>query len=210
MALAACAPPPPTVPTIQAAATQAVPTVQAVATQAAPTVQAAQTAQRATVTAVAPTVQSVATQGTAALQATATAVAPTAQALATQVAPTVQAVSTQAVIAVSTSVAESPVQITRVEIDPEDTRIIVTNKGTSPVNLLNWTLLFGKQVYMTLPSIDLEPNATRTLHLSFGQSTPTDIYLGLGSTAVSSTLSADEQVVLVSPSAQIASVYRPT
>jgi hypothetical protein len=100
--LVACgAPPQPTTPTIQAAATKAAPTIQAAQTQVVGTVQTAATA-------VAPTVQSAQTQVVGAVQAAATQVAPsvqsaqtqvvgTAQAAATQVAPTVQAAQTQVV-----------------------------------------------------------------------------------------------------------------
>jgi hypothetical protein len=204
--LSACAPPaPPTVPTIQAAATQIAPTIQAAATQAAPTVQVAQTAQSATVAAVAPTVQAAGTQ----LAATATAVAPTAQAVATQVAPTVQAAATQAVSAVGTSVATSPVQITNVQVDQTDTRIMIHNSGSNSVSLRNWTLLIGPWVAMTLGDIKLDANQTRTLHLTAGEETATDVYLGLGSGIVSGTFEPGDRVVLVSSGADVASIYRP-
>jgi hypothetical protein len=204
--LSACAPPaPPTVPTIQAAATQVAPTVQAAGTQVAPTVQAAQTAQGATVEAVKPTVQAMGTQ----LAATATAVAPTAQAVATQVAPTVQAAATQAVSAVGTSVATSPVQITSMQVDQVDTRIMIRNSGSNSVNLRNWTLLIGPKFAVTLSDIKLDANQTRTLHLAAGEETPTDVYLGHGSGVVSATFEPGDRVVLVSSGADVASIYRP-
>jgi hypothetical protein len=168
------------------------------------------TAGSATVAAVAPTVQTAATQAVGTVQAAHTAVAPTAQAVATQVAPTVEAVATMAVAAVSTSVAESPVQITSVDVSETDTTIGIRNSGSDAVNLRNWTLLIGQTVYVTLPDIELGANQTRTLHLSPGTDTATDVYLGVGSRLVSSTLGPGERVVLVSSRNQIASIYRPS
>lgn len=217
--LVACTPSaPPSPPTVQAARTEvvttaqsqvtaAVATVQTQATAVAPTVSAAQTQvaplAAATQTQVAPTVAAV----RAAVQATATAVAPTVQAVATQVAPTVQAVATQAVGAVATSVAQSPVQVTAVTVSPDDTTVVVKNNGSSSVNLRGWTLVMGPVFAVALPDIDLGAGQTRTLHFAPGITTPTDVYLFVGSNLATASLVPGTHVVLVAPRNDIASVY---
>jgi hypothetical protein len=217
-------------PTVQAVATLAAPTIQAVATQAAPTLQAAQTSVPGTVQAAqttAPgTIQAAQTTvpGTAqaartevsgtvqpmqtAVSATATALAPTAQAVATHVAPTVQAASTQVVNNVATSVAASPVQITTVQVDPNDTRVMIRNSSANTVNLRNWTLLMG-QTGVVLGDVKVEPNQALTLHLTSGTDTNSDAYVGYGSAIVSATYKPGEPVVLVSSSSDVASIYKP-
>jgi hypothetical protein len=216
--------------TVQAVATQAAPTIQAVATQAAPTLQAAQTSVPGTVqaaqTTVPGTIQAAQTTvpGTAqaartevsgtvqpmqtVVSATATALAPTAQAVATHVAPTVQAASTQVVNTVATSVAASPVQITTVQVDPNDTRVMIRNSSTNSVNLRNWTLLMG-QTGVVLGDVKVDPNQALTLHLTSGTDTNTDAYVGYGSAIVSATYKPGDPVVLVSSSSDVASIYKP-
>jgi hypothetical protein len=217
-------------PTVQAIETQVAPTIQLAATQAAPTIQAAQTSVPGTVqaaqTTVPGTVQAAQTTvpGTAqaartevsgtvlpmqtAVSATATAVAPTAQALATHVAPTVQAAATQVVNTVATSVASSPVQITSVQIDPNDTRVMIHNSSGNSVNLRNWTLLMG-QTGVVLGDVKVDPNQALTLHLTSGTDTNSDAYVGYGSAIVSATYKTGDPVVLVSSSSDVASIYKP-
>jgi len=216
--------------TVQAVATQAAPTIQAVATQAAPTLQAAQTSVPGTVqaaqttapgtiqaaqTTVPGTAQAARTEVSGTVQpmqtvvsATATALAPTAQAVATHVAPTVQAASTQVVNTVATSVAASPVQITTVQVDPNDTRVMIRNSSTNSVNLRNWTLLMG-QTGVVLGDVKVDPNQALTLHLTSGTDTNTDAYVGYGSAIVSATYKPGDPVVLVSSSSDVASIYKP-
>jgi hypothetical protein len=184
------------VPTVSAAQTQVAPTVAAAQTQVAPTVSAAQTQ-------VAPTV-AVAVAG---VQATATAAAPTAQAVATLVAPTVQAASTQVTGAVATSVAESTVHVTKVDVNPTDTTVTLQNSGNNSENLRGWTLIMGPIFAVSLTDFSIGGGQTLTLHFSLGTSTPTDIYLGLGSDLAVESLKPGTRVVLVDQRAQIASVY---
>lgn len=199
--LVACAPPPPTQPTVQSAATQAVATAQSGATAAAPTVAAAQTQVAPTVSAAQTQIAPTAAVVSAAVQATATALAPTAQAVATHVAPTVQA-------AVSTSVAESPVHVTAVNVSATDTTVAVQNSSTSRTDLGGWTLVMGPAFAIRLPDgINLDPGQTVTFHFSLGATTPTDFYVGYGSNLASNNLSPGTHVVLVAPRDEIASVY---
>jgi hypothetical protein len=142
------------------------------------------------------------------VSATATALAPTAQAVATHVAPTVQAASTQVVNTVATSVAASPVQITTVQVDPNDTRVMIRNSSTNSVNLRNWTLLMG-QTGVVLGDVKVDPNQALTLHLTSGTDTNTDAYVGYGSAIVSATYKPGDPVVLVSSSSDVASIYKP-
>jgi hypothetical protein len=240
----ACAPPPPTAPTVQAAATGAVSTVQSQATQVlAPTVSAAQAQVAGVQTQVAPTVSSAQTQVAptvasaqtqvaptvaaaqtqvaptvaaaqaavaptlVAAQATATALAPTAQAVATHVAPTVVAAATSTVGAFATQVAQSTMQVTNVTIDSADSSVTVKNSGDRSENLRDWTLVMGPVFAVQLGDIDVPAGQSVKLHFAVGASTPTDVYLGFGSNAVSNNLKPGMRVVLVAPRDQIASVY---
>jgi hypothetical protein len=180
------------VPTVSAAQTQVAPTVAAVQSQVAPSVAAAQSA-------VAPTV--------AAAQATATALAPTAQAVATQVAPTVAAAATISTSALGTQVAQSTVKIADVKIDPADSTVSVQNSGDRSENLRDWTLVMGPVFAVQLGDIEVPAGQTVKLHFAVGASTPTDVYLGFGSNAISNNLKPGMRVVLVAPRDQIASVY---
>ena len=182
----ACAPPPPTAPTLQAQATQVVaPTVSAGQTQVAPVAGAAQ----------------------AAAQATATAAAATAQAVATLVAPTVAAAATTTVGAVGTQVAQSTIQVTNVNIDSADTSVTVKNSGDRSENLRDWTLVMGPVFAVQLGDIEVPAGQSVKLHFAVGSTTPSDVYLGFGSNAASNNLKPGMRVVLVAPREQIASVY---
>jgi hypothetical protein len=230
--LAACAPssPPPSTPTIQAAATQAVATVQsaasvvaptavaaqsqvaatvvASASQAAPTVAAAQTQLAPTVVAAGATVGAAASTVSDARQVTATALAPTAQVVATQVAPTVQAVGTQVTGAVATTVAESPIQIVAVTPSGDDTTVVLSNSRTVPLVLNGWTLLMGPSIYVGLTGIEVPASGTMTIHFKPGVDTPTDNYLGVVAPNITAGLTPGARVVLVATGDRIASVYQ--
>jgi hypothetical protein len=180
------------VPSVQAAQSAIAPTAQAAQTQAAATVIAAHTA-------VAPTV--------VVLQASATAYAPTAQAVATAVAPTVQAAATITTSSLGTQVAESPLKITGVTVDSNDTTVKVQNSGSSSMSLNNYVLVMGPAFAVQLGSIDIPAGQTITLHFSPGITTTTDAYLGFGSDVSANTLKTGNRVVLVTPRSEIASVY---
>ena len=203
-------------PTVGAAQTQVVSTVVAVQTQVPATVSAALTQAPTTVAAaraqVAPTIViasatlgPVATAVTLAHQVAATAMAPTANAVATQVAPTVQAMASSG--AVATSVAQSPVQVTNVSVNAQDTTIAIHNNGQSAMNLAGWTLLVGPAFSVGLTDTVVAGGQTMTLHLGPGVDSVTDSYLGLGSAVATSALDPGSRVVLIAPSNQIASVY---
>jgi hypothetical protein len=195
-------------PTVGAASTSAAGTVIAVHTDViAPTVGAAST----NVAQTSATAQVAGANVSAMRQATATALAPTAQAVATRVAPTVVAAATQAVGAASTSVAASTVHVANVVVDANDTTVTIQNSGTSPINLLGWTLVLGPNMSVVLGDIPLGAGMTRTLHFSQGIDTPSDVYLGFGSNVASASLTPGSRVVLVQPvDNTIASVYSVT
>src|SRR5215471_250799 len=206
---ASCAPPPPppTTPTIQAVATQAQATASTGQTQIAPTVAVVQTQVAPTVAAAGATVAVAATNSSAARQATATVLAPTAQVVATQVAPTLQAAGTQVAGPVGTSVAVSPVHITGVTVSSTDTTVTIQNTGSTPVDLMGWTLVLGPAFYVGLSGLIVPAGQTKTLHFTPGIDTVTDAYMGLGSNALAAALNPGTRVVLISPNLQISSVY---
>ena len=140
-------------------------------------------------------------------QGTATAVAPTAAAMATLVAPIVPAAGTQIAAAVGTSVANSPVQLAAVKVDPTDTTATIRNSGTASINLNGWTLVIGPRFWTVLLGVTADAGQTRTLHLSSGTDSPGDVYLGYGSSAASTSLSSGGRVALISPSGMVMSVY---
>ena len=217
------------VPTVAPARTDVAPTVAPAGTTgagtAAPTVYTAATTGAGTA---APTVYAAGTTGvgaaatsqtpqatnvTMARDATATVLAPTAQAVATRVAPTVQAAATQSVAtqgapAVGTSVANSPVHVTNVNVGSTDTIVAIQNTGATPLTLTGWTLVMGPDLSIQLSDITLNAGQTRQLHFSQGSDTDSDVYLGPGSTNVArSSLQPGTHVVLIAPTDQIASVY---
>jgi hypothetical protein len=200
-------------PTVEAARTEVAPTVAAARTELAPTVEAARTQLPSTVeaarTQMAPTVAAAST-AVAVREATATVLAPTAQAAATHVAPTVQAAATQAVTTVGTSVALSPVHVTSVSVSQDDTSVVIQNTGSGSMNLAGWTLVMGPNFSMVLGDITINAGQTRTLHLSQGTDTPSDVYLGFGSSAARGSLQPGSRVVLIAPPDQVASIYSIT
>jgi hypothetical protein len=104
-------------------------------------------------------------------------------------------------------VATSTVHVTNVNVGETDTIVAIQNNGSSPMSLAGWTLVLGPNVSVELSDIALKPGQTRQLHFSNGADTDSDVYLGVGSTAVHSSLQPGARVVLISPPDQIASVY---
>ena len=194
-------------PTVEAARTQLAPTVGAARTQLAPTVAAAGTTGAVAGAATAPTQ---ATSSTVARQTTATALAPTAQSVATHVAPTVQAAATQVASSVGTSVAVSPLHVTNVTVDANDTTVAIQNGGSGSMNLGGWTLLMGPDFAMVLSDITINAAQTRMLHFSQGTDTASDVFMGFGSNAARLSLQPGTRVVLIAPPNQIASIYSIT
>jgi hypothetical protein len=173
--------------TVQAAVASVAPTAVAVQTQAAPTVSAAQTQS-------APTVAAVQTQ-----------IAPTAAALSTQAAATLQPVA-------ATAVANSPVQITQVQVSQADTTIAFHNSGTRQVSIGGWILFMGTFPFVlpTNPNLRIDPGQTLTVHLSRGTDTPTDVYVGAAPAPLVNNLQNGAILTLVDLQGQLASVYRIT
>jgi hypothetical protein len=153
----------------------------------------------------APTVAAAATQ-LSAIRSGAATPGSTAQALATQLAPTIQVI--QATVGpIATSVAKSTVHITAMTVTPDDTTVVVQNSGTAPVDLQGWTLFFGPNIPLTLPSITLAPGQSRTLHVAAGTTTDSDVYLAVPSVgAIATTFAPGQRAVLVQPDDQVASV----
>jgi hypothetical protein len=134
----------------------------------------------------------------------------TAQAVATRLAPTLQVVQ-QTVGPIATSVAQSPVHITALNVTPDDSTVVVQNSGSSQVDLQGWTLLFGPNIPLTLPSITLAAGQTRTLHVTAGTDTESDVYLNVPSVgAIATTFAPGQRAVLVTPQDQIASIFANT
>ena len=154
----------------------------------------------------APTVAVVATQVAAIRSGDATPSA-TAQAVATRLAPTLQVVQ-QTIGPIATSVAQSPVHITGVNVTADDTTVVLQNSGSSEVNLQGWSLLLGRNIALTLPPITLAAGQTRTLHLAAGTTTDSDVFLNTPSVGgVAITFAPGQRAVLVQPNDQVASVF---
>jgi hypothetical protein len=153
-----------------------------------------------------PTVAAVATQVRAIQSGTATP-SGTAQAVATRLAPTLQAVQ-QTVGPIATSVARSPVHITSVVVTPDDPTVVLQNSGSAPVSLDGWTLLMGPNIPLTLPGITLAPGQSRTLHMSMGTNTDSDVFLNVASVgAIATTFAPGQRAYLIMPDDQVASVF---
>jgi archaellum component FlaF (FlaF/FlaG flagellin family) len=219
-------------PTIQAAQTQVVGAVQGSATAVAPTVQAAGTQMRATLntgaTELAPTVQqaqatvdAALTQVAPTVQAAGTELAPTVQqaqatvdAALTQVAPTVQAAATAVAATVqppiATSVAASPVQIVDVKVSQDDTTVTLRNSGSSAMNVSQWILSIGTFPLLLPVSthLQIDPNESVTLHLTRGDDTDEDVYLGQAPDALINSMQPGTSLVLLNRQAEVASIYR--
>jgi len=198
-------------PTPQQSVTSAVATVQAVAT-AAPTVQAAV---KSAGTQVAGTAQAAASTASSAVGAAQTQAAPTVSAAQTQIAPTVAAVRTQVAgtvqPAVATAVANSPVQISQVQVSQADTTIAIRNSSSNQVNIGGWVLLMGTFPFVlpTNPNMRIEPGQTLTLHFSRGTDTVTDVYVGQAPGPLVNNLQNGAILALVDVSSgKLASVYR--
>jgi hypothetical protein len=131
----------------------------------------------------------------------------TVEAVATRLAPTIQALQLT-IGPIATSVAQSPLHITGVNITASDSTVVVQNSGSSAVNLQGWTLFFGPNIPITLPPIMLAPGQTRTLHVAAGTTTDTDVYLNVPSVgAIATTMTPGQRVVLVDPNDQVAAVF---
>ena len=154
----------------------------------------------------APTIAALASQ-VSAIRSGETTPSGNAQAVATLLAPTLQVVQ-QTVGPIATSVAKSTVHITAVNVTPDDTTIVVQNSGSSEVNLQDWTLLLGPNIPLTLPPITLAPAQTRTLHVSSGTTTESDVFLAIPSVgAIATTFAPGQRAVLVTPDHQVASIF---
>jgi hypothetical protein len=119
----------------------------------------------------------------------------------------VQAAATISTSALGTQVAASPVKVTSVNVNANDTTVAVQNSGSSSMSLSNYVLIMGPAFAVELGNIDVPAGQTVTLHFSVGVTTTTDAYLGFGSDAASNALKSGNRVVLVTPRGEIASVY---
>jgi hypothetical protein len=99
------------------------------------------------------------------------------------------------------------VQITNVAVAGSDTTITLHNSAPTQMTLNNWTLLIGPAFFVGLTSVSVGAGQNMTLHFAAGVDTPTDTYLGVGTSVVSASLNPGAHVVLVAPGDQIASVY---
>ena len=122
-------------------------------------------------------------------------------------------------VAAATSVAASPVKISEVVLNTVnfgDWSVTLSNVGVEPVDLSGWTLLVGAY-RTTLPHnqfMTLMPTHSKTVHFrgAVPASPPSgeDIYVtqsGIESGASALTQDGD-RVVLLDPTAQVASVYQ--
>lgn len=135
-------------------------------------------------------------------QAVATQVAPTAQAVATQVAPTVQAVATQVsgtpgAQALGTVTAASPVQVSNVRFDQNDTTITLRNTSASQLDMTGWQLRVGSDIVSLPNNAQIAPGQTLTLHTARGTSMGSDVYLGSEASNLAESLRPGAQVALV-------------
>jgi hypothetical protein len=142
-----------------------------------------------------------------AIQSGSATAGPTAIAVATRLAPTIQVL--QATVGpIATSLAQSTIHITGVNITPSDSTVVVQNSGSAPVNLQGWTLFFGPNIPITLPPIMLAPGQTRTLHVAAGTTTDSDVYLNVPSVgAIATTMTPGQRVVLVDPNDQVLAFF---
>ncbi len=109
---------------------------------------------------------------------------------------------------IATSLAQSTLHITGVNITAADSTVVVQNSGSAPVNLQGWTMFFGPNIPITLPPIMLAPGQTRTLHVAAGTTTDSDVYLNVPSVgAIATTMTPGQRVVLVDPNEQILAFF---
>jgi hypothetical protein len=106
-------------------------------------------------------------------------------------------------------VSESAVQITAVNVNTDDTTIVVTNSGTSQANISSWILLLGTFPFVmpASTSLRIDPGKSITLHLSRGTDSPTDIYLGQAPDLLVNSLKSGTRVALINLRGQVASIY---
>jgi hypothetical protein len=123
--------------------------------------------------------------------------------------------ATQVALTAATSIAQSPMRIIDVSLDPENaanSAVTVFNGGQAIVDLSGWALLVDNY-RVTLPSnqyMSVGPGAKMILHLgnSQGPTSGQDIYVGISS--VQSTPRGDaERTVLLFPNGSVASTYPP-
>jgi hypothetical protein len=133
---------------------------------------------------------------------------PTQIAVATRFAPTIQVL--QATVGpIATSLAQSTVHITGVNITPSDSTVVVQNSGSSPVSLQGWTMFFGPNIPITLPPIMLAAGQTRTIHVAAGTTTDSDVFLGVPSVgAIATTMTPGQRVVLVDSNDQVVAFFQ--
>jgi hypothetical protein len=134
----------------------------------------------------------------------------TAVALATRLAPTLQVVQ-QTVGPIATSVAQSTVHITALNVAASDTTIVIQNSSSSQVTLEGWTLLLGANIPLSLPPIALAPGQSRTIHTATGANTDSDVFLNTASPGgIATTFAPGQRAVLVGSDNQVASIFANT
>src|SRR5436190_1859106 len=84
---------------------------------------------------------------------------------------TLQTAATQVASSAGTSVALSPLHVTNVTVDANDTTVTIQNGGSGSMNLGGWTLLMGPDFAMVLSDIAISGGQTRMLHFSQGTDT---------------------------------------
>ena len=98
-------------------------------------------------------------------------------------------------------------QITGVQLSPQDATITLQNTGTTVIDLAGWQLRVGSQQAVLPPNTVALPGQAITLHAASGTSSGTDVYLGTVAPALATGLQPGAQVTLVDPTGRTATQF---
>lgn len=98
-------------------------------------------------------------------------------------------------------------QITGVQLSPQDATITLQNTGSTVVDLAGWQLRVGAQQAVLPQNTVALPGQAITLHAASGTSSGTDVYLGTVAPALATGLQPGAQVALVDPSGRAATQF---
>lgn len=118
--------------------------------------------------------------------------------------PTVQSAGHQAAGAGTAAGAASPVKIAGVQLNPTPS-LNLKNEGSAPIDLSGWKLKVGNATAALPGNLRLEPNQTVTLHMTPGQSSGNDIYVGQDAAALVLAMQPGASVALLNSQGQVVS-----
>jgi hypothetical protein len=128
-------------------------------------------------------------------------------AAASPVATSVAAAASPAASAVASAVAQSPIQITGVQLSPTDTTIGLRNTGSTAIDLSGWMLRVGTASASLPANSRVGPGETLTVHAASGTNSGNNVYLGADAATLLTGLQPGAAISLTNPQGQAAAQF---